>query len=783
MTLPIYSIKDRFIRAVELGPVIVTAATGSGKSTEIPRWCPKPVIVVEPRRIACRALATRVAELETTTVGQRVGYVVRDDVRVSTQTDIVFATPGVVLRKLNHYLKSSATFVLDEIHERTLELDLLLALTRSRSRRLVLMSATVNADQITQELGGQRLHAEGRAFPVDITYDTHSSTVPTTERLAGRVVNVIRSLEPLEGDVLVFLPGKAEIRQVKQTLPSHIRALELHGTLTPEAQSKIFKSSPPKVILSTNVAETSVTVPNVRVVVDSGLVRQVRYVQGRGTLSLRAIARDSADQRAGRAGRLMAGQCIRLWRPHAHLDAHTLPEIRRMSLVPIVLAARACGADPTKLRWLDAPAEHALQTATEELQALGALTQTGSITERGRSLFQLPVDPWLGQVLIEAEKRSLLEPIIDLVSALSPRRSLFATVPTREDDPRSHGCDLIAAIDALRGLGGPSVDVHALSEAMLHRSRLRRLYRLPDVPPQAISTKDRKRLIETILLADSRAARIGRRRGRNQAWGGHGTELSLDRRSAVAIAQQQEPHGNWPDAIVVLALRSQQDGTRTSLIATAAAPITLEELNSLKLGAVKLGQVDLVDGKIKTQLERVLAGKVLGTEQITPTGEILRTAIVSLMKQNRIFKGIFKEAEQQLENHKLAKRLLNAQLIKAYPGDEDLPLSTADTITFLTQRLKQLGLESDEDRQLVDREDLLPQSLPIHLSEALDRDYPRRVDLGEAQYTVQYDLGARRANLMLESGQRKSPPPRSYLPRFPGFKVSIQAGGTLIDLS
>lgn len=781
--LPIHAVVNTYREAVEQGPVIVTAATGSGKSTEIPRISPRPVIVVEPRRVACRSLAARVAELEGCKLGGKVGYIVRDDNTSGPDTEILFVTPGIALRALEDHLARAQTFILDEVHERSLDVDLLLALVRGRAKRLVMMSATIDADRLAERMGATRVDAPGRTYPVEIEYDDKGPTVPTPDRLAERVRAAVERLGRDAGDTLVFLPGKAEIRAAKSALSKlgGRKVVELHGGLSPREQTAAFApADQPKVILSTNVAETSVTVPGVRAVIDGGLVRQVRYVQGRGTLGLIPVARDSAEQRAGRAGRTAPGRCIRLWRQNAHLEAHTPPEIHRMSLVPLVLAARAHGRDPTALQWLDEPKAHALDTASEELSALGALDVDGHITERGQALFRLPTDPWIGRVLVEAERAGHLDDAVDLAAALELNRPLF-TDPggaPEDSDPRSSGCDLVALIRGLRE-GGEHVVPAARAEARAHADRLRRALgmrgRGPSTPP------DRDALVQILLAADPRAARIRRERGRKIAWGGAGTEMELDRRSAVEL-RTRDGLSKLPDAILVLGLRSLRDGARTRLIATAATGVELRTLEEAGLGETRVHRVELKGGRILTELERVFAGKVLSARSEEASRAALREGFATLVERGRLLKGCYSDIQHRLGRARLACRLAAAGMLKTYEGDLDGLDIDLDPQAWLRSKVDALGMEAQEDVQLVDAEDLLPPALPFHLEEAVERDYPSRVDLGEAKYEVQYDLGSKRAVLVLKAGGRHKAPPRRYLPRFPGLKVSIQAGGTMVDL-
>lgn len=781
--LPIDALKGDLREALAAGPVVISAPTGSGKSTQVPRWCPGPVLVVEPRRVACRTLAARVAELEGTRLGERVGYHVRDDVRRGPETEVVFATPGIALLELaDRGLDGYGTVILDEFHERTLDVDLLFALLRSRKKPLVVMSATLEADRIAEALGGRHLRAEGRTFEVDVTYDLDGPTFPTARHLTDRVARAVKRRADQEGDVLVFLPGKGEIGAAKAALSSlpGREVLELHGGLTPQQQAAAFRTGgKPKVILSTNVAETSVTVPGVKLVVDSGLVRQTRYHAGRGALSLVAIAMDSAEQRRGRAGRVSAGACLRLWGPGAQLKDRTLPEVHRESLVPLVLAARACGADPASLGFLDPPRDHALEAAIEELTALGALDPAGALTDRGRRLFRLPLDPWLGRLLVEAEGEGALDDAIDLVSVLAVGRPPFedAPAPPEEHDPRSAGCDVAAFVDGFRqgGLRGG-----VLAEANGYRSRLRRALGLED--RAAKGRCDRRRLVRVALAADPRAAYIARRRKRHVAWANGGTEIELDRRSALELVTH-DGLTKLPDAMAVFGIRALSDGPSTRIIATCASPLTLADLNAAGLGRPRLGPVRMERRRVVADVEHVFAGKVLRTEQTRPKGALLREAVVALTARNTIFKGAAREVKDRLQMVALARRLAQVGLLETYPGDlEPFEGLSTDVEAHLAAALERLGLEAPEDLELLEAEDLLPPELPAHLAERIEREYPRTVTLGDATYRVEYETGARKAILHMVKGHRKTAPPRQYLPRFPGFRLVVQAGGTFHEV-
>ena len=297
--LPIEAHRAAVLEAIDHGPVVITSPTGSGKSTQVPRWLAGlgSVLVVQPRRVACRSLAQRVAQLEGSPLGERVGYAVRDDRRSGPSTAILFVTTGVALRMLRAGdLARYRSVVLDELHERSMDLDLLLALLAGRDG-LVLMSATLDAERVTAHVRGTLVAAEGRTHPVDIRYPAGQPALPSVEGLPSRIAAALRQLPDDDGDVLVFLPGKAEIRAVSARLLGAHEVVELHGGLTLDQQARAFATDGPrKIILSTNVAETSVTLPRVTAVVDAGLVRRTRYHRGRSVLTLVPVARDAADR-------------------------------------------------------------------------------------------------------------------------------------------------------------------------------------------------------------------------------------------------------------------------------------------------------------------------------------------------------------------------------------------------------------------------------------------------------------------------------------------------------
>jgi len=771
------------LQCLGAGPVVITAPTGSGKSTQVPRWCVDGgrVLVVEPRRVACRGLAARVAELEGVPLGRKVGYSVRDDNRTSADTQILFATPGVVLAWLaGGRTLDFGTVILDEFHERRLDVDLILALLlHSYDGRLAVMSATLDGDRVAGYLGGVHLAAEGRQFPVAARHLAGEAFLPEVRGLEDRIRAAVRASSEIPGDLLVFLPGKGEIAKAAQALAAfkNLEVLQVHGGLTLKDQSRIFQPGPKRrVILSTNVAETSITIPGVGVVVDSGLVRRTRYHNGRGYLTLVPVAADSSEQRAGRAGRTAPGVCFRLWSKDARLTEITPPEMRRESLVPLVLASASCGVRVDELRFLDPPPDFAVASAVGDLTALGAL-EDRVVTDRGRSLFSLPLDPFLGNLLVEAKGLGCLDDALDLAAALSVGRIMFTGRPgsdEKEDDLKAGGCDAVALIRAVREgqPGRHGLSRFSLQEARSARKRLRQAFGLKGAGNMDRSP-DRKALAMAALRADSRCAYIARRRKKGVAWANGGTEIMLARESAV--------NEDKVDALAALEVRAIGVGHRkTSLIASVAMPMPLTWLVEAGLGDDSVGRVIVDRGKAFAVVDRVYAGRVLEKREEMPEGELACGAIARLFVEGRLFPRALAETVDRLDALVLYLRLRRSNLAPEFLEepvelpDDHKAVPVIDE--WVLERVSELGVESGADLQLLSEADFLAPALPDGVRSWLDRVFPRKVDLGDAVYRVIYDLGMRKVTLDKASGQRKSPPLVNLLPGFNGFGIKVKHG-------
>jgi ATP-dependent helicase HrpB len=423
--LPIDDALPRLLAALrERGAVVLRASTGAGKTTRVPPAIVESglagdgvVIMLEPRRVAARAAARRMAAEHGTPLGDVFGYQVRFDRKAGPRTRVLVVTPGVLLRRLHDdpVLAGVSGIVFDEFHERGLEADLALGmvrLLRDSARpdlQVVVMSATVEPGPVSAFLGGcPVVESEGRAFPVEVRYRARRADTPVSDAVVAAIHDVLRETG---GDVLAFLPGLREIRQTAEALGHGIDAavLPLHGELPPEEQDRALqKLDRRKVVLATNVAETSVTIEGITAVVDSGLARQLEYepAVGMDRLRLVPISRASADQRAGRAGRTGPGLCVRLWDEPSHRarPEHTIPEIMRVDLAGAALQLIALGeTDVARFPWLDAPRPESLAESLRLLEHL-QLVSEHSLTEMGEVAAALPVHPRLGRLLIEGER-------------------------------------------------------------------------------------------------------------------------------------------------------------------------------------------------------------------------------------------------------------------------------------------------------------------------------------------------------------------------------------------
>ena len=509
--------------------LVVVAPPGSGKTTRVPPalLAAGPLLLLEPRRLAARSIARRIASEQGLTLGQQIGWQVRFERHFTGETRLLVATEGILTRRLqaDPLLSGFATVVLDEFHERSIHADLALALlSEARAARpdlrVVVMSATLDAGPVARFLGDcPVLEATGRTFAVEVEYAPGEPFAAAVRRVTARA----------SGHVLAFLPGAPEIRRAERELGATLGeavVLPLHGTLDAAAQDLVLApSSRRKVVLATNVAESSLTIDGVTEVVDSGLVKVLRFdpTTGLDRLETERVSVDSADQRAGRAGRTAPGRATRLWDGRDILRPHREADIQRIDLSGPLLDLVAWGGDPSACRWFEAPSPVRVEAALELLRSLGAI-EGRKLTPVGRALHRWPLPPRLGRFLLEAGGG---ERACRVAALLAERRTTI--VP---GEPATTDSDVLSLVDRWRempasvqsaarelarltvgGLGPGGSPNSALPESSRGESDDERLRRALFLAFPDRLARRRSPLSPRLLLASGRGAILGRESG------------------------------------------------------------------------------------------------------------------------------------------------------------------------------------------------------------------------------------------------------------------------------
>ncbi|MEY3874716.1 MAG: hypothetical protein RL363_1437, partial [Bacteroidota bacterium] len=443
--------------------LIVNAPPGAGKSTLLPltllgeNWLAgKKIIMLEPRRLAAKTIATRMAELWGDKVGETIGYRIRFENRVSAQTKIEVVTEGILTRMLHtdNALENVGLVIFDEFHERSLFADVAMALCREAQQilrpdlRMMVMSATLNMPQLTALLNCPVAVSEGKQYPVEVKYVGEGDAFLLPETTSQVIVKAVKENE---GDVLVFLPGEGEIRKCAELLKTKLTDFAIHPLYGQLPQREQFAAIMPnkngkrKVVLATSIAETSLTIEGVKIVIDSGFARVSKFdpKSGLSRLETVQITKDSADQRAGRAGRLSAGVCYRMWTKanQERMIEHRIPEIMEADLAALVLDMAKWGiSNLNQLTWLSPPPKAAVMQAVDVLTNLNALDLNKRITEHGKQIHQLPCHPRIAHMLLKAKQDNAIALATDIAAILEERDPL----------PKDSGIDINLRIEALR---------------------------------------------------------------------------------------------------------------------------------------------------------------------------------------------------------------------------------------------------------------------------------------------------------------------------------------------
>lgn len=641
--LPIDEVLPALRQALrERHEAVLEAPPGAGKTTRVPLallnepWLAgQKIVMLEPRRLAARAAAERLASELGEKVGETVGYRIRLDSKVGPNTRIEVVTEGILTRRLQHdpALEGVGLLIFDEFHERSLDADLALALSLNgrelfrdeQPLKLLLMSATLEGERLSSVLDNAPVvRSEGRMYPVALRWGR--PFVPG-EFIEPRVVQtVLDAINDESGSLLVFLPGQAEIRRVNQQLAealgsrSDILLCPLHGELDLAAQRAAIEpaaSGVRKVVLATNIAETSLTIDGVRVVIDAGLARVPRFDPGSGMtrLDTQRISRASATQRAGRAGRLEPGVCYRLWSEdqHAQLAAYGSAEILQADLAGLALQLARWGVTPHELVWLDVPPAASYAQAQQLLERLGALSN-GKLTPHGEAMAELPAHPRIAHLLLRGQALGLADMACDVAALLGERDIL-----------RGAGADVHSRLALLSGesraaRGGQGGVQRAKQLARQYRGMLR------GKATQPVADPDHPRWLGA-LLALAYPDRVAQQRKSG------GAEYRLANGRAALFG---EVDGLMKQPWLVIADLGSRQGQREERIYLAAEfdPVLLDGVLSEQVSVVDQLDWDEREGVLRAERQRKVGELVLSREPLTGLDEAARIqALVSLVRR------------------------------------------------------------------------------------------------------------------------------------------------------
>lgn len=773
--LPIDAIKSEFDSLIDQHHLVVEAETGSGKSTRLPLWAAKfgRVLVVEPRRIACTSLAEYLAKEDGTKLGDKIGYAIKLQSFYSENTQVVFVTPGVALRWYSEKkLSDFDTVMVDEFHERRWDTDLLVSiLCREEQHRLIVTSATLESQRLVDYIGGKRIYAEGRVYSVSVGYRAKDTRhLPDIRGLEQKVrTEVEHCLQETKGDILVFLPGRKEITQCQQALSSidGVLVTPLHASVSDTQRELALKQQDQqKVVLATNVAETSLTIPNISVVIDSGLERRTLQRNGRTVLSLKHISKASAKQRAGRAGRVQDGICVRLFGEHAPLDAVTPPELHREELTEAMLASASCGYPLDTLTFLDPLPEKSVAQAIERLTQMGAIDDQGVITTHGEILYPLPIDALYADLLTRLPTKPLREAMVDLSAVLCTPARLFK-LPESEDkleklnqwEPK--GCDALTLIKLVRGESCDAifVDAQVLSEAQALARQMRDALSLPDL--EVASRFDSNLFVNEIARLHPELVFV-RREKRRQAMGNGYSELTVGRDSRFP---------DTAEAAVVLDQHSLPGrGVKQTLnLATIMLPIAMKQIEALDIGEWANGDMIKIEEEWVTRSQYLYAGRVITERLSEPQGV---ESVANALIQGKAWKGFAEKLKADIAAWNLYKALEKN-------NSEERVESAA---CWLEQQLRDLGVETLADLELLDPEDIQFEGIPYWEREDFDEKFPTLLNIGDLQLTVEYFPSKKLVHVLYLRGLRKGDPKRWELPRWSGWRVQYRKASRIVDI-
>lgn len=698
--------------------LIIQAPPGAGKSTLLPLalldepWLEgKKIIMLEPRRLATKSIAQRMADMLEEEVGKTVGYRIRFESAISKETRLEVITEGILTRMMHqdNALEEVGLVIFDEFHERNLFSEVALALAREVQQvlrpdlRILLMSATIDAEQLSQLLGSQVIQSQGRQYPVEVHYLNEVDEYAIGEDTARQIIPLTKKHE---GDFLVFLPGQGEIKKaeeiLRRALPEDV-IVPLYGQLSPTEQNKAILPHPSgkrKIVLSTDIAETSLTIEGVRVVVDSGFAKSNRFDarSGLSRLVLHRITKDSADQRSGRAGRLTAGHSYRLWTKaiQAQLAEYRTPELLEADLTSLVLDMKAWGKDDIRsMTWLTPPPAGTLALSEKVLEAIDAVEE-GKLTDHGKEIHQLPVHPRIAHMLIYAKRMNQLALATDIAAVLEERDPL----------PADAGVDLNLRIDALRRFRDRGVSMSRIKKIEKVAAQYRRLF---NIQPE---NKPADPWATGLLLAYAYPERIAAARPGNNA------QFQLSNGKIAQMGHRDDlAHESW----LAVAHVDAREGMGKIWM---AAPLNPKDLAPM-LKTKEVLEWDRKKGGLIAHAEIRIGAIILGTRPLQKFDK-------SLAKQAMV-EAIQEEGQFLLDwNEDVMQLIYRVQSLKKWNPDQNWPEWSVEILCQTSPEWLEPYLENiskNEDFKKLDLSQILLHHLSFEQQQLLESLAPAKISV------------------------------------------------------
>ncbi|WP_111669758.1 ATP-dependent helicase HrpB [Algoriphagus litoralis] len=727
--LPVAEIIPQVISHLsEANSLIIQAPPGAGKSTLLPLalleqpWLEgKKIIMLEPRRLATKSIAERMSSMLEEDLGGTIGYRIRFESAISAKTKIEVITEGILTRMMHsdNALENIGLVIFDEFHERNLHSEVALALCREIQQvlrpdlRILLMSATIDADQLSSLLGAKVIQSQGRQYPVEVNYLNEVDEFAIGEDAARQIIPLTKKHD---GDFLVFLPGQGEIKKaeeiLKRALPDTV-VLPLFGQLSPAEQNRAILPHPSgkrKIVLSTDIAETSLTIEGIKIVVDSGFAKSNRFDarSGLSRLVLHRISQDSADQRSGRAGRLTAGHSYRLWTKstQAQLTEYRVPELLEADLTALVLDMKAWGKqDIRSMTWLTPPPAGTLALAEKTLESLDAIID-GNLTEHGKEIHQVPCHPRIAHMLIFAKRMNQLGLATDIAAVLEERDPL----------PQDSGVDLNLRIEALRRFRSRGVNMARIKKIEKVAAQYRRMF---SVQPE----NDPVDPWQTgLLLAYAYPERIAAARPGNNA------QFQLSNGKIAQIGHRDDlAHESW----LAVAHVDAREGMGKIWM---AAPLNPKDLAPM-LKTREVLEWDRKKGGLIAVSEIRIGAIILGTRPLQKFDKgSAKTAILEAIALDGEMLLDFSEKVEQL--------IFRVQSLKKWNPDQEWPFWTTESLCLSAKDWLEPYLENiskNEDLKKLDLNSILLQSLSFEQQNLLNDLAPTHLNVPSgSQIAIEY---------------------------------------------